>query len=87
MEIESGGNRIIVEQMISPIDTFLNNVFEFEMIKGNFNDIAVENTLIIPLSLAENMFDGPENAIGQEVFRSDDNDDSYPHSGCIQRFL
>ena len=53
-------------------DTCINKVFDFDMVAGNFDDIAIKNNVIIPLSLAKNIWKNADSAINSRLYSADD---------------
>ncbi len=70
------GEMMPIDISFLEIDSNMNEVLGFDMVAGKFSSIGDPNALIIPLSFAENMYGGAENAIGKRIFDKADSDDA-----------
>ena len=72
MKYDTDAGREFSDYKLYETDTCLNDVFDFDMVAGIFDDIAVSGNIVIPLSLAELVFDNAESAINKNLYSVSD---------------
>ena len=72
MKYDTDSGKELSDYKLIETDTCLNDVFDFDMTTGHFDDIAVAGNVVIPLSLAELVWSSAESAINQNLYSVSD---------------
>ncbi len=68
IEYNTDAGRELSDNKLVATDTCLNNVFDIEMVLGDFDDIGIGNNAIVPLSMACGIWGNAESAMNKKLY-------------------
>ena len=68
IEYDTDAGKELLNNKLVGTDTCLNNVFDVEMVLGNFDDIGIGDNAVIPLSMANGVWGDAESAMNKTLY-------------------